>query len=656
MMNRVMRILALIMAMVIVIMAAPQVQREALAESDGMVRVKLSRLGTPTKLVFTTGCAYFINNSKSDKIPSGSTVTVTLENGKFHLQAGNIDREMGSSFTLNRKNGGVSGVRFTTPAMANVFTGDFTFYKSSGKIMTVMRTYVEDYLYGVVGFEMSNGYPLEALKTQAVAARNYVMRAKATRAAQKYDVVDGTNDQVYKGYNASYTNVIKAVDETRGQMLYYGSALAGCFYGSSNGGQTESTKNAWGGNLPYSVVKDDIYDLESGATHKSVTFPKDLAGYEMKPKLRNAIIEGISDIIEEKGCSAADEDITLDRIVSIVPQNPKYAAPSRLYKELLFTVKATTVDANGEKVSGKATAVIPTYDNFEDWFKLAINSSDNEVIWVDETEDDITVTFRRWGHGIGMSQRGAKVMAEDYSMGHDAILDFYYPGTEIRTVNLVDTTGDQLDGGEPDPGEGEPIGTAVVTLQDETGTVNMRQEANKNSPVVMRLNHGTIVNVYGFTGKWTKVSFEENAGFVKSEYLSIPEDLQPTPEPSVEPTATPAPTEAPTVTPEPTATVKPTPEPDEDAVYAKIKLSNKNSKLKIRKKATTSSKVVRLIKHGKTVKVLAIKGSWAKIETANGKKGFVMKKYLKRIKNPGAAWLYEDEEELFEGYIPEELR
>ena len=649
-MNRIMRMAALVLAAVMIIMAVPFMHVEALAESDGMVRVKLSRLGSPTRLVFTTGCPYFINNSANDKIPSGATVTVTLENGRFTLQAGNINRDMGNEFTINRKNGGVSGVRFTSPAMANVYTGDFKFSKSSGKIMTVMTTYVEDYLYGVVGYEMSNSFPVEALKAQAVSARNYVMRAKASRTKQKYDVVDGTNDQVYKGYNSSYENVIKAVDETRGQMLYYSGDLAACFYSASNGGQTESTKNAWGGKLAYSIVKDDIYDLESSGRKNSVTFKKDQTGQTMKKKLRNAIIAGIEDIIIEKGCSVADEDITIDEIISIVPQSPKYAEPSRLYKELLFTVKVTTVDISGEEVSGRATAVIPTYGAFEDWFKLSLNSGDNEVIWVDETEEDITVTFRRWGHGIGMSQRGAQVMADDYSMDHEAILDFYFPGTKLKKVTLIDKTGDGLDGGEPEKPE-EPIGKATVTLEDETSRVNMRQDADKASPVLMKLDHGTEVDVYGYVRKWTKVGYEDERGYIRTEYLREEDEIQPTPAPTAE--ATIAPTVAPTVAPTTAPTIEPTPEatrePDEDAVYAKIKLKDKNSKLKIRKKATTSSKVVRLIKHGKTVRVLAIKGNWAKIETANGKKGFVLKKYLKRIDNP--AGFYEAED-----YVPAELR
>ena len=116
---------------------------------------------------------------------------------------------------------------------------------SGGGILTVLRVYVETYLYGVVPFEMSNSYPLEALKAQAVAARTYAMRAKSSSGS--YDLSDSASSQVFRGYNASYGNAIAAVDATRGVCLMYGGSYAQCYYTASNGGQTESVASAWGG-------------------------------------------------------------------------------------------------------------------------------------------------------------------------------------------------------------------------------------------------------------------------------------------------------------------------------------------------------------------------------------------------------------------------
>lgn len=620
-MSRFQRTMALALALILALIAVPPLPQTARAESDGMVRVKLTRLGSPTSIKFTTSTAYYINDDSSRKISSGSVVTVSLSNGKLTLK-GDSESVSGSSITINRAKAGTGGIRFNAPALANVFCGDMTFSISSSVIMVVLRTYVEDYLYGVVGYEMSNSYPIEALKAQAVAARNYVLRAKSARTGKAYDVVDTSSDQVFKGYNASYENVITAVDETRGMLLTYDGKLAACFYSASNGGQTESTRNAWGSSLTYSVVKDDIYDLESGATSKSVTFLKDLTGQTMNTNLYDALVAGMMNAIENNSLSAAD--VTIDQIVSIEPIRPKYDEPSRLYTYLRFTVRATTRDAFGASVSGKTKVDIPTYDGLETWFSLSINSSSNETVWVDETDDAFTVTFRRWGHGIGMSQRGAKVMAQTYSMDCEDILYFYYPGTKIQSVTLADETGDGIDADDSDHDDpwASPTGQASIKLSSKSSTLNFRKKPTTSSKILTRLKYGTVVDVYFETGDWTAIGYGSYRGYVMTRYLSKIE-ASPTPTPAIVPTAdaTVAPTAVPTVTPTPT---------QDEAVYAIVKLSRSSSRLRIRKKGSTSARTIGYLKKGDVVKVLAVKGKWVRIQTPSGKKGYVYKKYLKK--------------------------
>jgi SpoIID/LytB domain protein len=623
-MSRLKRTLALALALTLILFQIPPLKNAALAETDGMVRVKLTRLGSPKSVTLTTSTVYYIDNDSSRKIPSGSVVTVTLSDGKLTLKGGS-EVASGTAISISRSKAGTGGVRFTAPALANVFCGDMTFSISSGVIQVVMRTYIEDYLYGVVGYEMSNAYPVEALKAQAIAARNYVLRAKSARASKAYDVVDNPNDQVFKGYNSSYKNVIAAVDGTRGVVLAYGGNLAACYYAASNGGQTESTKNAWGSSIAYSVVKDDPYDLESGATYRSVTFSKDLTGKTLNANLYAALVAGMTDTIAENSLSAAD--VTIDKIVSIEPIKPKYAAPSRLYTYLRFTVQATTVDAFGAPVSGKATVDIPTYDNFETWYGLSINSSSNETVWVDETDAAITVTFRRWGHGIGMSQRGAKVMAQNYSMDYEDILYFYYPGTSLQTITLADKTGDGIDAG--DSGDDQwalPTGQAKIKLSSTTSTLNLRKMPTTSSTILTRLKYGAVVDVYFVTGDWTAIGYQSYRGYVMTRYLAAV-DASPTLAP------TPAPTALPSAPADPTPTVSPTPAPtptQDAAVYGIVKLSSSSARLRIRKSNSTSSKIVGYLKKGNVVKVLSVKGSWARVQTSGGLKGYIYKKYLKR--------------------------
>ena len=247
--------LAALMALALLLLpCAPG--RMALAASDGMVRVRLTRLGTRKSLSFTTSCAYYVNGNTAHAIPSGAQATVELAGGELYLTVNGARTVLGASCTLARAQRGNVGLRFTSPSYSGIYAGDLLLSISGGAIVPVLRIYIEDYLYGVVGYEMSNSWPLEALKAQAVAARNYALRCMATRNSNAWHMVDTATDQVYRGYTAAYARVIQAVDETRGMALYAGSSLASCYYSASNGGQTESTRNVWGGSLAYSTVKD----------------------------------------------------------------------------------------------------------------------------------------------------------------------------------------------------------------------------------------------------------------------------------------------------------------------------------------------------------------------------------------------------------------
>ena len=73
--------------------------------------------------------------------------------------------------------------------------------------------------------------------------------------------------------------------------------------------------------------------------------------------------------------------------------------------------------SDGAPVTLAATVDVPTYGGLEDWYGLSINSASNETVEVTDEGDCFCVNFRRFGHGIGMSARGAQAMARDYGMG-----------------------------------------------------------------------------------------------------------------------------------------------------------------------------------------------------------------------------------------------
>ena len=137
-----------------------------------MIRVRLTRLGSRSSLSFTPTCAYYVDGNTARPIPAGAQATVEIVGGELYLTVNGALTSLGSSCTLARGQRGACGIRFTSPAYSSLYCGDLMLSVSGGSIVPILRIYVEDYLYGVVGYEMSNSWPLEALKAQAVAARN----------------------------------------------------------------------------------------------------------------------------------------------------------------------------------------------------------------------------------------------------------------------------------------------------------------------------------------------------------------------------------------------------------------------------------------------------------------------------------------------------
>lgn len=120
----------------------------AQAASDGMIRVKLSRLGSPSSVTFKMSGAYTVNGTR---LSDGASATVAASSGVLTLTSGGKTLATGTTISVNRTSGGTScGVRFTSPSLGNLFCGDLIFTASGGTVQTVLRIYIETYLYGVV--------------------------------------------------------------------------------------------------------------------------------------------------------------------------------------------------------------------------------------------------------------------------------------------------------------------------------------------------------------------------------------------------------------------------------------------------------------------------------------------------------------------------
>ena len=185
------------------------------------------------------------------------------------------------------------------------------------------------------------------------------------------------------------------------------------------------------------------------------------------------------------------------------------------------------------------TVDLDIFDAVEDALGLSINRTDNELITVRDDGDRFVIESRRFGHGLGMSQRGAEYMAGHYGWTYMQILAFYYPGMEFVTRGYApvilpeitqETVATPRPTAEPTPRPTYvPVGElpegafyAVVALANPDSTLNLRAEPNTTSQIVYLLMDGQQVIVLEDLGTgWVRISVGEYQGYVAAQYLKL---------------------------------------------------------------------------------------------------------------------------------------
>ncbi|MGZ4164922.1 MAG: SpoIID/LytB domain-containing protein, partial [Tumebacillaceae bacterium] len=119
---------------------------------------------------------------------------------------------------------------------------------------------LDQYLYGVLPQEMSSGWPTEALKAQAVAARTYAARLLGSNKWGVADISDDVYDQAYRGYSREASDTSAAVDATAGQVLMKNGVMIEALYSSNNGGYTGDAHEMWGSSVDYLTAVNSPFD------------------------------------------------------------------------------------------------------------------------------------------------------------------------------------------------------------------------------------------------------------------------------------------------------------------------------------------------------------------------------------------------------------
>ncbi len=137
-------------------------------------------------------------------------------------------------------------------------TISFTVDKN-GRMVVINIVAIETYLKGVVPSEMPDGFPLEALKAQAVAARSEALsKIGKVHKDDPYDLCDQVHCQVYSGISKRKPSTDRAVNATRGMVMLQDGQICDAVYSAVCGGHTENSYNVWqGDNINY---LQGIYD------------------------------------------------------------------------------------------------------------------------------------------------------------------------------------------------------------------------------------------------------------------------------------------------------------------------------------------------------------------------------------------------------------
>lgn len=339
------------------------------------------------------------------------------------------------------------------------YTGGFEYTLSGGGVQVVNVTDLENYVKGVVPYEMSGDWPLAALEAQAVCARTYACRDSKHLGTYGFDVCSGTDCQVYNGVSLATARSNQAVDNTAGLRLYYeGDLIQNAVYHASNGGATEDAKNVWGTEKGYLKGKTDPYESKTSIPNYSwtVTYTADELTWILDQKLgsKERSIGQVQDVYISALTPARNVSavtfVGSDGVKTVTGETCRTIFYSSTYGK---SVKSQRFQINGQSgglfVNDPATplasldgaAVLSgsgVQTTLQGETATAITSTGTVSVTAGgagtfsrPSGGSFTITGTGNGHNVGLSQYGAKAMAE-LGYSYEEILQFYYTDVTIE--------------------------------------------------------------------------------------------------------------------------------------------------------------------------------------------------------------------------------
>lgn len=391
--------------------------------------------------------------------------------------SGNNVSIMGISFLMPVRISGSGLLQFK----GRTYRGAFLITQRAG-LLNVLD--VEQYLCGVLPAEVGANWHTQALRTQAICARTYVLKQSMNRADKGYDVVDTDADQVYKGAGVETAKTNQAVSSTAGEVLTYGKELAFTYFHSDSGGHTANIADVWGQEIPYLTGVPEVVNYKSPVSvwNAKVSAAKIQSAVK---KVSGTDIGTVNEVqvseVDDGGRAVRLTFIGTKGSQTIKASQFRLAVDPRTIKSTMFTPSGGAFRVNNTAtpsglVTQRETQRSPSELTFEEEQGIAKMTADGvftttELIdmltnpdkrkkyyqtgvgrvgkpstptvqqkprskygySIEKAGSDFIFYGRGWGHGVGMCQWGAMAMAEQ---GYTAekILAHYYPGTSVRKI------------------------------------------------------------------------------------------------------------------------------------------------------------------------------------------------------------------------------
>ena len=338
------------------------------------------------------------------------------------------------------------------------YSGKLEIFAIHNAILVVNVLGVEDYLSSVVGSEMPTKWPIEALKAQAIASRTYALKQKGN---SLYDIDSTNRNQVYRGLEARTYKTTKAVNSTKSLVMIYKNKLINSLFHSSSAGMTENSQDVWESKYPYlSSVKDfdkdnpklrwqkrfsneqlqklfprigvikqiEILDITNTGRVKNVKIQGENGSYQIsgvnirkRMNLKSTLIR--FKLIEDKQTKSDDENHKQSSTTSLEEKPITYIVKGG---DSLFDI-ADQYNVTFNEIVALNSIADPSIININQILLIPRNPVKDVPI----QEKILVVSGYGSGHGVGMSQWGAKYMASK-GLRAEEILKHFYRGVKIR--------------------------------------------------------------------------------------------------------------------------------------------------------------------------------------------------------------------------------